>query len=67
MIALAAVFNGFQLTVVKPKPKRILWTITTEVGSPINPSGFEAHVEGAKRGKMRVSKSRLLLVLLLIG
>ena len=53
---------GFHLSVVTPEPVQLLWPITVDVSSTMSQSGFEAiHVAGAKRGKMRMSKSQLVL------
>ena len=52
----------------KTKPKQLLWPITADADNPMNQSELkEIHVASAKRGKTRASKSRLVLVLLLIG
>ena len=33
--------SGFQLSVIKPKPKQLLWPIKTETDNPVNQSELE--------------------------
>ena len=64
--ASATVFPSCQN--LKPKPKLLLCPITADTDNPMNQSKpKQIHAAGAKRGKTRGSKSRLVLVLLLIG
>ena len=57
------------MSVVKPKPKQLLWPITTGTKHKMNQSEIKSSKQaiGAKCGKTRASKSRLVLVLRLIG
>ena len=52
--------SGFQLSVVKPKPKLFLWPITTDVNRSTNRSELEVNIylTGAKRGKMPATKTQ---------
>ena len=53
---------------VKLKPKQLLWRIATDFNSEwTNCNSKQWHATSTKRGKMRVSKSWLVLILLLIG
>ena len=63
------IHSSFQLSVVKPKPKQLLRPIATDADNPTNQSEREEsiHVAGAKRVKALASKSRLVLILPLIG
>ena len=58
----------FQSTFVNPKPKQLLWPITTDTKKAMNQSEFETiDCNRVKRGKtMRLSKPGLDLVLVLI-
>ena len=55
--------SGFQPSVVKPKPNLSLQLITKDTVNPVNQSKLEVNARGAKRGKTRASKSRLVLIL----
>ena len=56
------------MSVVRPKPKKLHKPITTGTNNKINQPGTEANTgNNVKRGETRASKSRLVLVLLLIG
>lgn len=62
--------SGFQFSVFTPKPKQLQWPITTNATTQsrwANESKKQIHVTGAKRGKMYLMKSPLVLVLHLIG
>ena len=55
--------NSFQLIVIQPNAKYLLQPNITGT----NQNSQQVHVTGAKRGKNIGQKSRLVLVLLLIG
>lgn len=60
----------FQSTFVNPKPKQLLWPITTDANNAMNQSEFEAVAcsrRQARGKKIRLSKPGLHLVLVLIG
>lgn len=52
-------------SVVKRKPKLLVWPITTDARSAYEP--IIVDVTGAQRGKTRASKARGVLMLVLIG
>ena len=48
------------MSVIKPRPKQLLWPVTTDANNTMNQSDLEAkliHVTSAKNGKTHATKS----------